>query len=338
MVLFSVITIKTSFAMRNITLLAIALFACQLSIAKIWRVNNVPGVTADFTTVQSAHDAAGVQPGDTLHIEPSITTYGSLTSMSKRLVIISIGEFLSVNPGSQYAQVTGTIAAITINNVSASNSVFHCNVTGGVSISNANSLRFERCFIGSSISVNSGNNHVFTGNYIYAIIFTNSVNNIVSNNIIKYFMDVNTSASATVVNNVLFAETAATGRAMSNTTFQNNIINKNGSFSFNNSVVENNVASNTSLPAGSGNQNSVNMATVFVNPNGADDASFVLQTSGTNPAVGTGTAGVDCGAYGGNTPLKRGLQPAIPAIYKLSAPAAPTGNTMNVIFSTKSNN
>jgi hypothetical protein len=80
------------------------------------------------------------------------------------------------------------------------------------------------------------------------------------------------------------------------------------------------------------------MTTVFVNPSGNDDASFVLQTAGANPAVGTGAAGVDCGAYGGNTPFKRGLQAAIPAIYKLSAPAAPVGNTMNVVFSTKSNN
>jgi hypothetical protein len=323
--------------MKNLTLIVLAFFAYQSPFAKIWRVNNVPGVTADFTTVQAAHDAAGVQPGDTLHIEPSTTTYGNLT-MTKRLVIISVGDFLWVNPGAQYSQVTGTINSITVNNVSASNSVFHCTVSGGISVSNANTLRFERCSFGSSLSINSSNNNVITGNYLYSIGFNNSVNNIVSNNIIKYFLDVNTTASATVVNNVLFAETAIAGRPMSNSTFQNNIINKNGSFSFNNSIVENNMASNTSLPAGNGNQNSVNMTAVFVNPSGNDDASFVLQTAGANPAVGTGAAGVDCGAYGGNTPLKRGLQPAIPAIYKLSAPAAPVGNTMNVIFSTKSNN
>lgn len=323
--------------MKNLILIVLAFFAYQSPFAKIWRVNNVPGVTADFTTVQAAHDAAGVQPGDTLHIEPSITGYGSLT-MSKRLVIISIGDFLWVNPGAQYAQVTGTIASININNVSASNSVFHCTVSGAVSVTNANSVRIERCSIGSSLSLNSGNNHLIIGNYLYSIGISNSSNNIVSNNIIKYFMDVNASASATVVNNVMFAELAITGRPMSNATFQNNIINKNGSFSFNNSIVENNIASNTSLPAGSGNQNSVNMTTVFVNPSGADDASFVLQTAGANPAIGAGAAGVDCGAYGGNTPFKRGLQPAIPAIYKLSAPANPTGKTMNVTFSTKSNN
>lgn len=323
--------------MKNLTLIVLAFFAYQSPFAKIWRVNNVPGVTADFSTAQAAHDAAGVQPGDTLHIEPSITAYGNL-AMTKRLVVISVGDFLWVNPGAQYSQVTGAINSITINNASASNSVFHCNVISGVSISNANSIRIERCSIGSSLSINSSNNNLIVGNYLYSIGLNNSTQNIISNNIIKYFLDVNASASATVVNNVLFAETAITGRPMSNSTFQNNIINKNGSFSFNNSVVENNIASNTSLPAGSGNQNSVNMTTVFVNPSGNDDASFVLQTAGANPAVGTGAAGVDCGAYGGNTPFKRGLQPAIPAIYKLSAPAAPVGNTMNVVFSTKSNN
>jgi hypothetical protein len=315
-------------------------FAISLSLciqAKIWRVNNVPGVAADFTTVQAAHDALAVLNGDTLHIEPSVTSYGSLT-MTKRLTLISTGNFLAVNPGNQYTLVTGTITNITVNNVSASNSVFHCNLSGFLSITNANNIRVERCSIGNGLTFNQSSNNVILSNYLYYVTFSNSNSNVISNNIIEYYLDVAATASAVVINNVLFSNIALAGRPMNNSTFQNNIINKPGTFNFVNTVVENNVASNASLPVGNGNQNNVSMASVFVNPNGTDDASFVLQTTIANPAQGTGSGGVDCGAFGGTTPFKRALQAAIPAIYKLSAPVSPTGNTMNITFSTKSNN
>ncbi len=324
--------------MNKIIILVIALAMYQCSFAKIWRVNNVAGVTADFTTVQAAHDAAGVVNGDTLHIEPSISNYGSLV-MTKRLTIISIGDFLSVNPGSQYALVTGTISFITINNASASNAVFHCNVAGSFSLSVASNVRIERCNIGGNLSIsNNSNNDVVVSSYLQVVSLTNATNIIITNNIVTSYIDVSSTASATVVNNVIFATAGQTNRIMNNSTFQNNILNKTGTYTFTNSIVENNIASSTTLPAGNGNQNSVTMTNVFVNASGNDDASFVLQTSGGNPAIGAGIGGVDCGAYGGANPFKRGLQPAIPAIYKLSAPAAPVGNTMNVIFSTKSNN
>ena len=137
---------------------------------------------------------------------------------------------------------------------------------------------------------------------------------------------------------VLFAENAVGNQPINNCSFQNNIINKLGTFVFTNSIVENNIASNAALPAGGGNVNNVNMATVFVNPGGNTDVAFKLQTSIANPAAAAGVNGVDCGAYGGTAAFKPGLQPAIPAIYKLSAPATPAGNTMNITFSTRSNN
>jgi hypothetical protein len=324
--------------MKRFTLLFAALVFGQIAFGKIWRVNNVPGVSADFTAIQTAHDNANVQPGDTIHLEPSITNYGSLI-MTKRLTIISVGNFLGANPGNQYVLVPGTMGSLTINNVSASNAVFHCNLNGGVSVTNANNLRFERCRIESSVTFNQSSNNIVLNCFLNVLILSNGNNNIISSNIIESYTDVNsTTSNTTLINNVFYSNQALTGRPMHNATLQNNIINKNGSFVFTNCVVENNIASNASLPAGSGNQNTVNMANVFVNPNGTDDVSFVLQTANPNPAAGTGKEGVDCGAFGGSNPFKRGLQPAIPAIYKLSAPVAPTGNTMNVIFSTKSNN
>ena len=323
--------------MKKFYTLCCAAMVCTMVSAKIWRVNNVAGVVADFTTAQAAHDNASVNPGDTLHIEPSITLYGTLT-MTKRLTIISIGNFLSATPTAQYSPVTGTITSISISNVSASNSVFHCNVSSTVSITSANNMRLERCRIQNALTFVSSSSNIVMDCYLYYVDFSNSNSNVFTNNIVNYYLDINANASATVTHNVFFAETAILSRPMNNSTFQNNILNKLGGFTFTNCIVENNVAANATLPAGSGNQNNVSMASVFVNPSGNTDASFVLQTANPNPAKNAGIGGVDCGAFGGSSAFKLALQPAIPAIYKLSAPAAPTGNTMNVVFSTRSNN
>ena len=45
--------------------------------AKIWRVNNNPGITADFTTFNGAATSASVLAGDTLYMEPGNTVYGT---------------------------------------------------------------------------------------------------------------------------------------------------------------------------------------------------------------------------------------------------------------------
>lgn len=324
--------------MKKLLLFAIPLFIAGGAIAKIWRCNNIPGITADFTTIQAAHDHASVQPGDTIHLEPSTTNYGALNNMTKRLTIISIGDFLSANPGAQYSPIAGTMTSFSASNVGASGSVFHCNFSSSVTVSNTTSMRFERCHIEGAMSFNQAHNNTILQSYIYAFTMSNSNNNVISNNIVTYYFDINASASATITNNVFFAETAITNRPIHNSTFQNNILNKLGAFVFTNTNVNNNLAANTSLPAGNGNVNSVNMTTVFVNPSGTNDAAFKLQTAGPNPATGAGIAGVDCGAYGGASPFKPGLQAAIPAIYKLLAPATPSGSTMNITFSTRSNN
>jgi hypothetical protein len=323
--------------MKKFYTLCCATALCTMVSAKIWRINNVAGVVADFTTMQAAHDNASVNPGDTFHIEPSITLYGALT-MTKRLTIISIGNFLSSTPTAQYSPVTGTISSITINNVSASNSVFHCNVSSTVSITNANNIRIERSRLAGALVFNQSSSNIVMNCYLYYVDFSNSNSNVFTNNIVSYYLDVNTTASATITQNVFFSETAALTRPMNNSTFQNNILNKLGGFTFTNCIVENNIAANATLPAGNGNQNSVSMASVFVNPNGNADVAFQLQNANPNPAKNAGIGGVDCGAFGGASPFKLAVQPAIPAIYKLTAPAAPTGSTMNVVFSTRSNN
>lgn len=313
----------------------ISLFAITINCqAKIWRVNNTSGVTADFTTAQGAHNGAAA--GDTIHLEPSINSYGGLTT-SKRLVWISTGYFLSNHPGLQYSSTPGFIDFLSVN-AGSDNSVFSCNF----SYSNcaAPNVTFQRCsvFSGNYLNFSTGaNNCVVIGCFLNASLSINSATNVIlSNNIIAYSINVASNSSAVVTNNIFNYANSGAG-SISNSQLQNNIINRaTTNYTFTNCVLNNNMANNTSLPAGNGNQNSITMSTVFTNYTGITDGDFVLAAG--SPALGTGYGGLDMGVFSGSTPFVIALQPAIPAIYQLTAPAAPSGNTMNVTFSTRSNN
>lgn len=315
----------------SIIALIIITVNCQ---AKIWRLNNTSGVTADFTTAQAAHN--GALAGDTIHLEPSVNSYGSLTT-TKRLVWISTGNFLANHPGLQYSPTPGFIADLNVN-TGSQNSVFSCNFSYGYCYSP--NVTFQRCyqFSGNFLNFSSGaNNCVVIGCFLNGSLSVNGATNIIlSNNIFAYNVNVDATSSAVLTNNV-FNYLGAGGGNISNSQLQNNIINRaTTNYTFTNCVLNNNMANNISLPAGNGNQNSVTMSNVFTNYTGNTDGDFVLKAA--SPAIGTGYGGIDMGVYSGGTPFVIALQPAIPSIYQLTAPAAPSGNTMNVTFSTRSNN
>lgn len=304
--------------------------------AKIWRVNNTPGIIADFTTAQAAHDAAAA--GDTLHFEPSATSYGNL-SISKQLVMVSLGNFLTDNPNLQYTAITGTLGAVFVIGASAAGSVLminagsiafsanipnvtllRCRVTGAISLSNNDNTIILNCFIQGNLSIQGG-----------------STNLIVKNNIIGDHINMDALSGAEISNNVISA-ISNNNPNFYNSIVKNNIFNKTTALGTSSASFLNNLASANFLPAGNGNQNNINMTSVFVNPNGAVDNAFVLQTAGANPAQGAGEGGIDCGAFGGSSPFVLGLIPPVPSIYKLEVPTLPSGNTLNIIISTRSNN
>src|SRR5262245_37400294 len=102
--------------MKKIFLLLIvnALLVLNSS-AKIWRINN-SGVPADFTKPQLANNSASVLNGDTLHIEPSGASYGSLT-VTKQLIIIGNGYLLgtlgsNANPDLQANPATSLLSSV----------------------------------------------------------------------------------------------------------------------------------------------------------------------------------------------------------------------------------
>lgn len=316
-------------------LLFCALFLTQTVYAKIWRVNNTGVVTADFTTAQAAHD--GAIAGDTIHFEPSSTSYGNLT-ITKQLVLISLGEFLGVNPGVQYSAISGTLGTVT---VSAAGSVLMIN-TGTLTISSGTSnVVLLRCK-SSSINLSNADNTIIQNCFINTDlnILSGSSTVVVRNNIIGGRILMDNSSSSELSSNVITAITGTSAPLFYNSTIQNNILNKASAININssNNTYLNNIAAQNILPAGNGNQNSVDMATVFVNPNGTVDNVFTLQTSVANPAQGAGVGGIDCGAFGGSFPFRLGLIPPIPSIYSVQVPATPIQTTMDVTVSTRSNN
>ncbi|MFN3876619.1 MAG: hypothetical protein ACK4L7_11995, partial [Flavobacteriales bacterium] len=130
----------------------IFLFACFTAFgahATIHRVNNT-GIAADFTTLQSAHDAATA--GDTLHLEPSGSSYGACT-FTKPLVVIGPGYFLNLNAGLQATASSALTGALVFEAGSEG-----CVVSGlevqATSTVKASFVRIERCRFSGSSSLN----------------------------------------------------------------------------------------------------------------------------------------------------------------------------------------
>ncbi len=339
---------------KAITLIAILVLTITVANAKIWRVNNT-GISADFTTAQAAHDSAS--RGDTLHFEPSITDYGTLT-MSKRLVLIGIGDFLGVDTGMQAAINIPKLQGINMN-IGSDSSVIMVN-NGGVVISNSSYIVIQRCNCLGGVSGNAVQFLIIKNCYIpgnisfdYGIIggvVKPSTNILISNNIINNVVSIHNNCSATISNNTIGSNSLSYGGQMYNCLFQNNIVNS-PTYDFYDGTIKNNLFSTASYNMHyygnvntygitSGNNNKFNIATANVLLNGfyvdgTADAGYQLKVG--SPAIGAGVAGEDCGAFGGSTPYKIAVQPPVPAIYRLTAPSS-VGGVIKVTLSTKSNN
>lgn len=326
--------------------------------AKIWRVNNT-GVPADFTSPQTANNSASVLNGDTLHIEASGASYGSLT-LNKQLIIIGNGYLLgtlgsNANPDLQ-ANPAGSSFVTVLFNTGSNGSVLE-----GVTLT-------------STLTVTNGASNIIIRRNRLANVTLGLCSNI---QVIQNYIDNTTNASINgdgnpatnlQINNNVIANAINMG-ATSNGDFRNNIISSASSFGvsnltgftvWNNICVNNHTVNMTSCDSRSnignagqfgtlnGNQSSVTMSTVFedvanTNVNFSEDSRWQLKTG--SPAIGaawngTSTSG-DCGTFGssatGTAYVLSGIA-NIPSIYKLAAPATTTSNTLNITISTRTNN
>lgn len=326
--------------------------------AKVWRINNNPGITADFTSGALALASNSVVNDDTLYFEGSATNYTGF-SLTKRLVIIGSGYFLSgsnANTGLQanafssnfgsaiiLFDSTGSGSTLigldnfqfgigpTLGSATDNITITRCRVNniaqyyGATANTTMSGWKINKCYFENSLNLGNINDAVQNWeitNNIFISTFdlgnTKNLNNLIRNNVFRSSIDI---FSAYFANNIITGTT----------------------FNSLNVTVKNNLSSGTNLPAGNGNLNSQSDAIVFQGLTGnSTDGQWRLKAA--SPAIGAGetVAAItpNCGAFGTADPYILSGIPPIPTIYLLSVPASVASNASNlpITISTKSNN
>lgn len=319
----------------------------QISTATVWRVNNRPQASAHFITLQAAHDSSYVLNGDTLYLEGSPDSYGNLTC-TKQLHLIGAGDFLNehdstqaykevsivghltFNGGSEFSIVEGlrfnnTQVNINTSYITIRRNRFH-------TVSNQSWITFSGVVIGDNCS-----NILIENNWIYMHgtntytanrgIYSDGANLsdlVIRNNYIHARVNsyyVSSCYCIALLSTALDDDVIITQNVFDagivyprETQFFNNVM-ISGTFSPNGSYFNNNIGNNTQFGDQNGNQQNVDMSTVFVNHTSGIDSDMQLATG--SPAIGAGLFGEDCGMYGADHPYKISCMPAIPAIWEV---------------------
>ena len=317
-----------------ILFVALALTAATAS-AKVWWIDNNTANEADYTELQAAHDGAAA--GDTLYVAGSSTEYGALT-LTKTLYIFGPGYFLSENLDNQAMPLSAKTLAIAFNDGSEGSLISGILVNSSMDIY-VNNVTILRNRIGNYLNLNTdASNCIITQNYFnsYISIGSNCLNLIISNNIISttsYYDEISmpSSSSANIQYNVICGS-----GDIYNSTFFNNIITENNTFSATDCDVRSNISEGAQVGTANGNQSNVDMSTVFVGTEtGSADNQWQLAEG--SPAIGAGTDGEDIGMFGGPVPYVLSGIPNIPRIYFFTAPSVGTeASGLNVHLKAKS--
>ncbi len=330
---------------KILSLALAAVLTSSVSFAKVWRVNNNGGVNANFTTAQAAVTSSSVVNGDTLYFEGSNSSYGDISDLNKSLTLIGTGYFLgSWSPSVQFTPISAKIGSIS--SVSASNVLLlGLEITGNIYLYTGNT-QILRCSVGNINFWGPNSNIVIKQNWIGSIGASGGevvTNLLMSNNLIAYGFSVHSGNDNGVIeyNSFGINGSGTINLNNGNFSFRNNIIAGSGAVqNYTGSSVQYNIAQTNTLPANNNNQNSVAMAgsAVFVN-NDYNSGDKNFQLSPNSPALTAGAGSTPIGAFAGVSPYVFSGIPPIPTIYSLSLPAATsTGSTIQVTFSSKSNN
>ncbi|MCU0379259.1 MAG: hypothetical protein MUC78_13475 [Bacteroidales bacterium] len=285
------------------------------------RVNNNAGADPDYATIQAANDAA--INGDTIYIEGSTTAYAG-ADISKRLIIIGPGYFLTENDSTQAngleVQINGAISF----NPGSSGSIIAGCVVSGIGIG-ADNLSITRCnFSSISIIVNTVNNILIVQNYCSSIYMPSNkmTNSIIANNMADHIFCNASCGPLQIINNIITGYSYG-GISAYNSSIANNILTQTTANMpvHTGNTINNNIFAGAGTNA-NGNLYNVVMANVFVDFSGSlkysDDAKWKLKTG--SPAIGAGVSGVDCGVFGGAAPYVLSGIPNLPHIYEASIP------------------
>ncbi len=308
--------------------------------AAVLTVSNVAGGNADYNSIPAAYDAAA--DGDTILVMGSgdyyVGTDSRFLDIEKKVYLFGPGFFLSENQPSQANVASATISSKVSFKPGSEGSVIAGFKIHDIFIGTSN-ITVERNYIYSysgqspnffySISFADGlSGIIINRNYIkkgmaigvhYSVQVT-IANNVIGNNPIGNYGDIalnlrsELATAATVANNVFLGG----GIEIPNSIFKNNIImDANTTITGTGNSYLNNICAGTQLGTANGNQESVDMSTVFVD-SGTTDGQYQLKTG--SPALGAGYEGEDCGIFGGNSPYILSGLPPLPAIYYFNAP------------------
>lgn len=293
--------------------------------AKIWRVNNAPGINADFNNLQTAHNSANA--GDTLYVEGTPFSYGGLTC-TKRLSLFGPGFFLGENENTLAIKNHAHVDGITFNEGSQGSLLYGLYLAQPL-ICNVNNIHVKRNWL-SVFNSFYKDSILISGNYINSslTIYQDApvIKNIrIINNIILGPTYLNNSKSVLLVNNLFKGRVHGT-----ESFFMNNIFIEDGCNSnIGNSIYQNGFSNNLFCSEGvgsvNGNQANVDLSTVFlVEPSAtkpqdvSTDGRWQLKVGSPAKAAGFGSTNekpVDIGPFGGTEPYVLSGLPPIPSIY-----------------------
>lgn len=340
--------------MKNTVLFTAILIALAItSHATVWRINNIPGTDADFTTAQLAHNNQYVMSGDTLYFEPSSGSYGDL-ALTKKLIIIGNGYWPEQNPETQANINFSELGKVTFNPGSQGSIIQGCRIF--YVIFNTSEILIQRNYI---YNTSSSSSILFNTNDISDIIIRN---NFILNTNSTYQGSSVISCSKTGVNNIIISNNYIASQDLSsnhnclylasgftgvvennviyglntvyNSQFNNNIL-REGTFLPSNTTYYNNIGNSTQFGTVNGNKSNVSMLNVFVGV-GSTDGQWQLKAG--SPAIGAGVGGIDCGMFGGDFPYVLSGIPAIPSVYEFSHDMDYDNQIIEVEISVKSHN
>lgn len=296
-----------------------------------WTVDNRPGTTAQFSSIQEAHDAA--QAGDFIYIHPSQNTYGGL-SIRKEIHLRGIGHGPELANG-EHAILSGI--TLSINPTEATNasgssiSGLEISTIGDLNQFAFTNILIQNNLITGYLSFYQAYNYIIQGNVFnctsaQSITFngTAHANNIISHNIFN--MVSNTSPTSAILNNLLGTDTVSNNLMIMNfngatNTFFNNCANptvKNNMFVLGKTAVISSITTNNSTInfqncltydygggtvatlSGTNILNNTNPKFVNIgtptNPGFLYTNNYKLATG--SPAIDAGSDGDDLGIYG----------------------------------------
>ena len=316
---------------KIILLIAISVFCYQLHAAK-YRVNNTGG-SAQFSNIFDAHNAASA--GDTIYIEGSPVLYIGIT-ITKPLVIIGPGYFLEDNPQTQANLYDARVQGITFNTGSAGSIIMGLHVwNSGASASlitvNESNIVIRRNYLDmtgpsgyspNTIRINSGKNNIIIEQNFLELktnggptikLEGNNTGIVINNNFIfqsagTQAINVPSTSTAQISNNVI-----AGSMIINNSNVHNNIMT-GGGITQTSCIFTNNIGNSTQFSEPDNLQN-IDMNLVFDATEPSRDGKYRLINDVSNPALGYGMFGVDCGMFGGNSPYMLSGIPPVPAVF-----------------------